>query len=78
MAEQELLFHRWTWYWRTDEKGEADCGIFAEMRPGHAYAVARCPRYMQKDQWSEYATYICGLHNARFEGTEMVRPSLVG
>lgn len=66
MAEQELLYHRWDWYWRVDEKGEADCGICAQVRPGHAYAVVRCPRYMQRRQWEEYASYICGMHNAKF------------
>lgn len=72
MAEQELLHYRWHWYWRVDDNGEADCGIFAQPRPGHAYAVARCPRYVQQPQWEEYATHICALHNARFENTHQV------
>ena len=54
---------KWTWHWRTDGD-KADCGIYAEPRPGHAYAVARCPQYASEEQWSEMAQHICDLHNA--------------
>lgn len=61
----EVLSAKWTWYWRTNEDGaEADCGITAEIRPGHAYAVMRCPRYMSKELWDELAKSVCDMHNA--------------
>lgn len=59
--------YRWTWYWRTDEAGNADCGIVAEPRKGHAYSVSRCPRYVTEARWREFATHICNLHNASLE-----------
>lgn len=49
----------WKWYWKVTEKGEADCGIFNEDRPGMAYSVARCPRYQTKEQWEKDAKLIC-------------------
>lgn len=59
----DLTAYRWHWHWRS-EKDEADCGIYAEVRQGHAYAIARCPRYMKQAEWERLATYICDLHNA--------------
>src|SRR3990172_6978661 len=53
----------WQWYWRT-ENNEADCGIFHEQTPGHAYAVARCPRYQSKEQWGADAGRIVACVNA--------------
>lgn len=59
----DLLNSEWKWFWRKETE-KADCGIFAEERPGHAYAVARCPRFLTQEQWSAVATHICVLHNA--------------
>lgn len=42
----------WAYYWR-EENGEAECGVTHERRPGHVYAVARCPRYVRKEQWEQ-------------------------
>lgn len=64
MAE-DLADYRWQWHWRS-ANGEADCGIFAEVRNGHAYSVARCPRYMKRPDWEKLATLICDTHNAKF------------
>lgn len=45
----------WEWDWRYDtDRAEADCGVFTQGRSiglGHAYAVARCPRYQKKERW---------------------------
>ena len=49
---------KWHFFWR-HENGEADCGIFAEPHPGHAIAVARCPRYEKQEQWEANATLMC-------------------
>lgn len=59
----DLLHTEWKWFWRKETE-EADCGIFAEDRPGQAYAVTRCPRYLTQEQWSAIAARICDLHNA--------------
>jgi hypothetical protein len=59
----DLLEAEWKWFWR-EEGDEADCGIFAEWRPGQAYAIARCPRYLREEEWTAVATRICDLHNA--------------
>lgn len=56
---------KWQWYWRTDENGHADCGVFYEKRPGHAYAVCRAPRYMRKEQWEEIAPVIASAPDLR-------------
>jgi len=53
----------WRWYWRTDDQGNADCGIYAEPRPGHAYSIVRCPRYMTKEQWEQVAERIVSAVN---------------
>ena len=45
-------------YWRTNEAGEPDCGIFALRLPGHAYSIARCPRYQTKERWEADAARI--------------------
>lgn len=47
----------WEWYWRKENK-EADCGVFYMRRPGHAYAIARCPRYEKREQWEANARLI--------------------
>lgn len=50
------------WYWRTRD-GEADCGIYYEDRPGHAYSVCRAPRYAKESEWAEFAAKVCALLN---------------
>lgn len=45
----------WLWHWRDDE--DAPGSVFAMPRPGHAYAVAMCPRY-GKDSWEQDARLI--------------------
>lgn len=50
------------WYWRARD-GEADCGIFYEERPGHAYSVCRAPRYAKQEEWAEFASAVCGFLN---------------
>lgn len=50
-----LMLWKWSWDWRASESGEADCGVFAEERPGMAYAVCRCPRYMREEEWRSIA-----------------------
>ena len=69
----DLLTTEWKWYWRTNENGEAYCGILTEPRPGHAYSIARCPRYLTEAQWTEIATHICDLHNSSLAGPESWR-----
>ena len=54
----------WKWYWRVDEEtGEADCGIYYEKFPGHAYSVMRCPRYQSREQWEADAKFVCEMKN---------------
>lgn len=52
----------WEWDWRYDEeRAEADCGVFTVGRSislGHAYAVARCPRYQSRERWEADARLI--------------------
>jgi len=52
----------WQWYWRAENPEEhgdvADCGVFHEKRPGHAYSIARCPRYETREQWEANARLI--------------------
>lgn len=47
----------WKWYWR-EEDGKANCGVFWEKLPGHAYAVARAPQYEKWAQWEANARLI--------------------
>lgn len=53
---------KYEWYWRARD-GEADCGIFYEERPGHAYSVCRAPRYAKREDWEEFASRVCDLLN---------------
>ena len=48
----------WRFYWRSLNK-EAVCGVFAEPREGHAYAIAQCPQYEKQEQWEANARLIC-------------------
>lgn len=48
----------WKWYWRTDENGHTDCGVFYEKREGQAYSICRAPRYQTKEQWEADARLI--------------------
>ena len=48
----------WQWYWRLGEALKADCGVFAEPRPGHAYSVCRAPQYEGQAQWEANARLI--------------------
>lgn len=63
MSEINVMLYPWHWHWRF-ENGEADCGIFAQVREGHAYSVFRCPRYMKQPEWEALATKTCADHNA--------------
>lgn len=49
------------WDWRTDDEGNADCGVFFMVFDGHAYAFARCPKYLSKEQWESNAKAICAI-----------------
>lgn len=48
----------WKYYWRINECGEADCGVFGEKSPGQAWAVCRAPRYEGQEQWEANARLI--------------------
>lgn len=48
----------WKHYWRVDEEGHADCGVFSEARKGQAVSVCRAPRYQTKEQWEVDAPLI--------------------
>ena len=59
----------WKWYWRQNDDGNADCGVYYEERPGQVYSVCRCPRYLTEQQWTEYARLIAAapaLPHTRF------------
>jgi len=71
--EPDLTKFRWNWHWRKERGEDPDCGIFAMVREGHAYAVARCPRYMTKEDWAKYAHHICTLHNTALDENERVQ-----
>lgn len=47
----------WQYYWRETD-GRADCGVFWEKIPGHAYSVCRAPQYEKKEQWEANARLI--------------------
>lgn len=49
---------RWQYYWRTNDAGEADCGVFYEERAGLAHSVCRAPRYQKQDQWDADGNFI--------------------
>lgn len=58
----------WSWDWHYDaDRAEAYCGIQTEGRSitlGHAYAVARCPRYQKQERWEGDAALIVGAVQA--------------
>ncbi len=61
MSTTEKTYHTpgpWQWHWRLED-GIATGSVFAEPTPGHAYAVAMCPRYQKQEQWEADATLIC-------------------
>ena len=61
MREVKFCPGPWQWYWHrnTDkDPSEAECGVFVEKRPGHAYSVCRAPRYEKKEQWEANARLI--------------------
>ena len=57
MSESKFTSGPWRWHWRFEE-GVATGSVFSEPRPGHAYAVAMCPRYQSEDQWRADAALI--------------------
>ena len=57
MAETLHTQGPWKWHWR-HEDGIATGSVFAEQRPGHAYAVAMTPRYQTQAQWEADARLI--------------------
>lgn len=44
---------QWKTFFHQNPDGHAECGIYYERRPGHAYSVARCPRYVREAEWLE-------------------------
>lgn len=53
----------WQSYWRKTE-GEADCGVFTENSPGHAYSICRAPRYSTKKDWESIGQHIAASNPA--------------
>lgn len=53
-----LARYEWKSHWRTDENGNADCGIYFEPRPGHAYSICRAPKFITEEQWAAIASQI--------------------
>lgn len=48
----------WKYYWRQNDEGRADCGVFFEPREGQANSVCRAPQYQTKEQWIKDAKLI--------------------
>lgn len=51
----------WEWFWMeevTDGRHEAVCGVYHEKIKGHAYSIARCPKYQKQEQWEADARLI--------------------
>lgn len=42
---------QWSYHYRENEDGENDGSIIAIHTPGHAYCVAKAPRYADKKTW---------------------------
>ena len=57
----------WKWAYRTNENDENDGSIFWLKYKGHAYCIAKAPRYQSKEQWEHDAARIVSAVNA-FEG----------
>lgn len=66
--------------WSMDRDTKESSGsIYAEPRPGHAYAVAMCPRYQKEDQWNADAAFIvkaCNAHEALVAENARLRKAL--
>ena len=54
----------WGWH-QKDERSERNGSIYSMRHPGHAYAVAMQPRYVESDQWAEDAALIVKAVNER-------------
>lgn len=78
MIKDAKLLPPWKWHWRTStEIGEKpDCGVYAEHHEGHAYAIARCPRYVKKEEWETIASFIVKSANCHDELVAALRESL--
>lgn len=64
----------WKWYWEENTYGP-DCGILSEVTPGHAYSVARCPKYQKQDKWEADAKFIItavNSHDGLLEALESI------
>ncbi len=48
----------WKWYWKINDRLEADCGVFSESITGQAVSVCRTPRYEKEEQWEANARLI--------------------
>ena len=48
----------WKWYWKINDRLEADCGVFSESITGQAVSVCRAPRYEKEEQWEANARLI--------------------
>jgi hypothetical protein len=61
MAEHQQL----PWAWHPKSKDQSHNGsIYRIERPGHVYAVAMQPRYVEDDQFKADASYIVKACNA--------------
>lgn len=66
----------WKWHWRFED-GIATESVLAEPRPGHAYAIAICPRYQTEERWRADATMICRAVSHHDELVAALRPFAV-
>lgn len=48
----------WEWCYRVNENDENDGSVFWMKREGHAYCVAKAPRYQTEEQWAADAALI--------------------
>lgn len=53
-----LARYEWKSYWRTDDNGHADCGIYFSPQFGQAYSICRAPKYITEEQWAAIASHI--------------------
>ncbi len=51
----------WKWYWKINEKLEAECGVYSENVTGQVISVCRAPRYESEKQWKANARLIASV-----------------
>jgi hypothetical protein len=54
----DMLSYPWKFHGAKSEDGSNNGSIYFEPHPGHAYCLAKAPRYVSEEEWDTFAKFV--------------------